>query len=266
MKNLITFIFCLISFICFGQTDHTISTGGTGTTPLSQTQICALPTTTGGTYSNKMLQGDSTCAGGVKTITVRDWLSYYLAITTTHLATTQNYTFAPSGTFVITSPVKLTSGAAAGYVETSDATGNATWTAPRTKTLVYTVGSAGNSANYNFTAPNNMTQQSIQLGATTIIPANSPVLNIVVKVTYDLAGTSDSLRIGTTSGNYNYLAHTAFDIGGVNSMVLSQNPYNIVNSAASSVYFSMKPTGTTWDSFGDVVWKIWITYLDNSTN
>ena len=95
-----------------------------------------------------------------------------------------------------------------GYFETGDHPTQAqfrdlidTIAATNLKTIVYTVGVAGvTGVNHNFTSVANMTEQSIQLGETTIIPAKSPILSIAVHCITGLsgiiAGTSD---IGYTS-------------------------------------------------------------------
>ena len=71
------------------------------------------------------------------------------------------------------------------------------------KTVVYTVGVAGvTGCNHNFTSVANMTEQSIQLGGTTIIPKYSIPSEITVLCITGLSGIiSGDIDIGRTSGS-----------------------------------------------------------------
>src|SRR3990167_6099200 len=69
------------------------------------------------------------------------------------------------------------------------------------RTVEYTIGVPGvTGVDHNFTSVANTTEQSIQLGGTAILPANSPTISIVVKCTDGLnGGITVSTDVGSTA-------------------------------------------------------------------
>ena len=134
--------------------------------------------------------------------------------------------------------------------------------ASNTKTVSYTIGAPGvTGVDYNFTSVANMTEQSIQLGATTIVPANSPIINIVAKCTTAPASGNLTVDVGSTSGGDEYLSSLLYSaLNDINSGGEFQ-----AKASAGSVYFSGTPS-VNWSSFTLAVFKVWVTYSDNSAN
>jgi hypothetical protein len=130
------------------------------------------------------------------------------------------------------------------------------------RTVAYTIGAPGVAGcDYNFASAANMTEQSIQLGATNIIPKDSPVSALVAKcVTTVSGGISCIVDIGKTSGTDEYISSvglsTADDEQSVSAQVSS-------SPVATSVWFSVTPD-SNWDGMTDGKWKVFITMTDNS--
>lgn len=120
----------------------------------------------------------------------------------------------------------------------------------------YTIGAPGVAGcDYNFTSVANATEQSIQLGAATIIPALSPVPSVVV---WCMAGVNDpitaSVDVGKTAGTDEYIS--AVDLDDTNE-ITSVSQQVVPDVVATSVYFSATPsanwnTVTTWKLQVDV--------------
>ena|SRR3990167_6115094 len=132
------------------------------------------------------------------------------------------------------------------------------------RTVEYTIGVPGvTGVDHNFTSVANTTEQSIQLGGTTIIPANSPIIQIVVKCIDGLSGViTGTCDIGVTSG--------ASGIGGPLDLddtneIISTGGLNLPSTSisATSIYFSFTPSAN-WDTITTGKWKVWISYIDNS--
>lgn len=133
------------------------------------------------------------------------------------------------------------------------------------RTVEYTVGVPGiTGVDYNFTSVGNATEQSIQLGGTTIIPADSIVIagSPIIKCTEGLNGAiTGTADIGTTAGGDQYII--AGNVDDTNEIIATGNVPNPISASASSVYFSFTPSAN-WNTITTGKWKIWITYLDNS--
>ncbi len=133
------------------------------------------------------------------------------------------------------------------------------------RTVAYTIGVHGVAdCDYNFASVANTTEQSIQLGATTIIPANSIVIIMIAKCTDGLngviTGTGD---IGTTSGGIEYM--DSANIDDTNDITSSlTSPLAVIFASASSVWFSFTPSAN-WNTITNGKWKIWISFIDNSS-
>lgn len=131
------------------------------------------------------------------------------------------------------------------------------------KTVSYTVGMPGVSGtDYNFTSVANANEQSIQLGATTIIPANSPIEKIVIKCTAAPTTAGALADVGNTDGGDEWMSAIIMDtLNAINSV----STQVVANASASSIYFSVTPGGN-WNLQLVGSYKIWITYTDNSSN
>ena len=131
-----------------------------------------------------------------------------------------------------------------------------------TSKLAYTIGVAGVAGvDYNFTSVANTTEQSIQLGASNIIPANSHILSIVAKCTDGLNGAATATTdIGNTSGGDEWMS--LIDLDDTNE-INSVSTQVAAKAAASSIYFSVTPD-TNWDLLTTGKWKVWIVFIDNS--
>lgn len=128
------------------------------------------------------------------------------------------------------------------------------------KKVSYTVGTADTDADYKFTSVANMTEQSLQLGAAAIIPADSPVSSIVAKCEVAMVGGGSSSDIGKTSGSEEYIA--GVDLSALNA--INSVGQNVAPSvAASSIYFSATPDAN-WSTL--TAWKVRVDvyYLDAS--
>ena len=135
------------------------------------------------------------------------------------------------------------------------------------KTVAYTIGIFGaTGVDFNFASVANALEQSIQLGAAAIIPANSPIKTIVVKCTeaVEAAGVpkTASNDVGNTSGGDEWISTIALE---TLNQIASVSTQVAAMAAASSIYFSITP-GVNWNTLTKGKWKIWITYNDNSTN
>ena len=121
----------------------------------------------------------------------------------------------------------------------------------------YTVGLAGVAdCDYNFTAPANATEQSIQLGATTIIPASSPVTSIVAKCNVGITGGTGTFDMGKASGDADYMPDV--DLSATNA-INSVSAQVVADASASSIYFSMTPSAN-WNTLSLGKWTITIYY------
>lgn len=158
------------------------------------------------------------------------------------------------------------------YFETSDKPTQAqfidlidTITANNIRTLVYTVGVAGvTGVNHSFTSAANTTEQSLRLGGTDIIPLNSIPLSITAKCIDGLSGAiTGTVDVGKTSGSTTYMA--AVNLDDTDDVYRTVYTLNGDATTASSVYFSMTPSAN-WDTITAGKWKVWVTYIDNSTN
>lgn len=134
------------------------------------------------------------------------------------------------------------------------------------RTVSYTIGvPAATGVNHNFTSAANATEQSIQIGSAAIIPANSPIVSVEVKCIEAIAGASATTAlcdVGNTSGGDEIISALSLEL--LNELLSVSAQVSAV-SAASSVYFSITP-GVNWNTLLTGKWKIWITYLDNSSN
>ena len=132
-------------------------------------------------------------------------------------------------------------------------------------TVSYTIGVDGVAdMDYNFDPNTNALIQSIEMGSS-IIPANSPVTSIVVKCTSALAGSGSptaTCNVGNTSGGSEFIS--TISMSSLNG-IISVSAQVAAGAAASSVYFSITPSGD-WSTLTAGAWKIWITYSDNSNN
>lgn len=131
------------------------------------------------------------------------------------------------------------------------------------KTIKYTVGVFNvPDCDYNFTSVANANEQSIQLG-TTIIPANSPITWIVAVCQDGLNGAATATSdMGTSSGANNIW--DAANLDDTNDLASNSGFAPLNPSAAISLYFSIDPN-TNWNLLTSGKWKIWISYIDNST-
>jgi hypothetical protein len=137
--------------------------------------------------------------------------------------------------------------------------------ASNSKTVAYTVGIAGSGADYEFTAAADALEQSIQLGATAIVPANSPITSIVAKCTTGISDgspTTATADVGNTSGGDELISTVSLEVA---NDVVSVSAVVVANTSASSVYFSITP-GVNWITLTAGIWKVWVSYNDNSAN
>lgn len=164
------------------------------------------------------------------------------------------------------------------YLETNDVPTQAqfvdlvdTLGASNLRTLVYTVGVAGTTGmNHNFAAGTaDMLERSIQLGGTTIIPANSIPFQITVKCTETMStGAADGLvDVGRDLGTAEYIsARNIDDINEVNTVFTGNLTVSTIYSSATSVWFSVTPN-VNWNDAAMTKgkWKIFISFINNST-
>lgn len=140
---------------------------------------------------------------------------------------------------------------------------------PNIRTVAYTVGVYGvTGVDYNFTSVADHVKQSIQLGATTIIPKNSRPFHVAVKCTLGISGAATGVvNLGLTSGSNEYMIGTGTglidDTDEIYTNITPSMTLGTTYSAATSVYFSFDPD-TNWDTITSGTWKIHITYIDNS--
>ncbi len=132
------------------------------------------------------------------------------------------------------------------------------------RTVAYTVGVYGVAdCDYNFASAGNTTEQSIQLGATTIIPAKSYVISMSAICLDGLNGAiTGSADWGSTSGSAEYLSSANID--DTDEMALSLNANLVISSSAHSIYFSFTPSAN-WNTITHGKWTIYISYIDNSS-
>src|SRR3990167_7726835 len=137
------------------------------------------------------------------------------------------------------------------------------------RTVEYTIGVPGVAGvDYNFPggALDQANIRSVQLGGTTIIPENSPVIVIISKC---IVGLNDaitgSVDIGNASEGSQFLPGATLDdtdeIVSTDNSTVDITTY--VSASASSVYFSMTPSAN-WSTITTGTWKVWISYIDNS--
>lgn len=158
-----------------------------------------------------------------------------------------------------------------GFLETGDVPTQAqfvdiidTLGASNIKTKVYTVGVAGTTGvNHLFTSVADSVEQSIRLGGTDIIPVNSVVLSIQAKCITGVNTGTGTADMGKTSGSTTFMAAVNID----NTDEIYRTVYTLNGDAttASSVYFSFTPSAL-WNALTAGKWRIWVTYIDNSTN
>jgi hypothetical protein len=135
------------------------------------------------------------------------------------------------------------------------------------RTVSYIIGAPGvTGCDHNFTSVANATEQSIQLGSTTIIPAKSLINNIISHCVDGLNGViTGTADLGNTSSGSEY--KTAMNLDDTNEIIgavdSTSSFYSTVSISASSVYFSFTPSAN-WNTITNGKWKVWITYLDNS--
>lgn len=130
------------------------------------------------------------------------------------------------------------------------------------KKLTYTIGAPGVSGtDYNFISAANTTEQSIQLGATTIIPALSIVTSIMATCSIGCNGAiTMSTDIGLTSGSDEWVS--AVDLDDTNE-IISVGQLVTAGIADSSIYFSGTPSAN-WSTMTTGTWEIHIYYADGS--
>lgn len=130
-------------------------------------------------------------------------------------------------------------------------------------TVSYTIGMPGvTGVDQNFTSAANTTEQSLQLGSSAIIPANSPITSIVLECTEAPTGGVVTADVGNTSGGDEWMS--VIDMGTLNN-INSVSTQVAAKVAASSIYVSMTP-GSNWNTYTAGKYKVWITYADNSNN
>src|SRR3990167_3707459 len=139
-----------------------------------------------------------------------------------------------------------------------------TITSSNLKTIKYIVGVAGiTGCNHNFTSVANTTEQSIQLGGTTVVPADSVPLAILIKCVDGFNGAITGVTdLGTTSGGSEFQG--AFTVDDTNEFyqVIPGTGVSLASNSASSVYFSITPNAN-WNTITAGKWNIYLTYIDN---
>jgi len=118
----------------------------------------------------------------------------------------------------------------------------------------YLIGAPGvTGVDYNFTSAANTTEQSIQLGATTIIGSNDAVVSIVIECITDMnAAITGVLDVGRTSGSDEYVSSTPSPTVGF-PISVSQTVYP--STSATSVYYSMTPSAN-WSTMSAGKWRV----------
>lgn len=121
----------------------------------------------------------------------------------------------------------------------------------------YTVGLAEvPDCDYNFTAPANTTEQSIQLGGTTIIPALSSVASLIASCDVALVGGTATSDIGITSGSDEYVSSAS--LSSLNETASSGAIP--ASGVATSIYFSISPSAN-WSTLSAAKWIINFYYV-----
>ena len=117
----------------------------------------------------------------------------------------------------------------------------------------FTIGVAGvTGCDYNFTSVANTTQQSIQLGGTTIIPASTVVASIVEQCVVALVGGTATSNVGLTSGAGDFIS--SFSLSSLNA-ITSVSAQVAASASASSVYFSITPSAN-WNTLSAGKWTV----------
>lgn len=117
----------------------------------------------------------------------------------------------------------------------------------------YTIGVAGVAGcDYNFTSVGNANQQSIQLGATAIIPAKASVTSIIASDSVALVGGTATCNVGITSGSAEYI--DTVTLSSLNATASSSAAVS-AQSTASSIYFSITPSAN-WNTLSAGKWKV----------
>lgn len=126
----------------------------------------------------------------------------------------------------------------------------------------YTIGAPGVAGcDYNFTSAANMTEQSIQLGATTIIPATSPVASIVARCIAGMNGAiTGTVDVGLDAGTDEYMSAVNIDD---TDEITSVSQVLTPSVSATSVYFSATPDAN-WSTLTTWKVKVDIYYFDGS--
>lgn len=122
----------------------------------------------------------------------------------------------------------------------------------------YTIGAPGvttapdgTAVNYNFVSAANTNEQSIQLGATTIVPAKCYVEKVVAYCLSGAGATNISFDVGKTAGSDEWLSGVDID----DTDEITSAGEIIPNIAASSVYFSGTPDAN-WSGVTTGCWKV----------
>ena len=133
------------------------------------------------------------------------------------------------------------------------------------RTIKYTVGVAGTTGcNHLFTSVANTTEQGIQLGGTTIIPASSCVLSLIIKCVEGLSGAvTGTADVGLTSGANDYMAAVNLDDTDEMIQFTAGSGAVLISASATSVYFSFTPSAN-WNTITTGKWTVYISYIDNS--
>lgn len=122
---------------------------------------------------------------------------------------------------------------------------------------IYTVGLFGVAGcDYNFASAANTTEQSIQLGATTIIPALASVTSIIGTCSVAMVGGTATADIGITSGSDEYFA--AVPLSSLNE-TWSSSASVVASGVATSIYFSITPSAN-WNTLSLCKWQIKVYY------
>ena len=129
------------------------------------------------------------------------------------------------------------------------------------RSLSYTIGVPGaTGVDYNFSSVANMDEQSIQLGATDIIPADAIIFAVWVKcqgtITSSAGAVSATCDVGNTLGGDEWIS--TIDMSAINT-IQSVGTQVSAKATASSIYFSITST-QNWNTLNGGKWaiKIWI--------
>ncbi len=131
------------------------------------------------------------------------------------------------------------------------------------KSVIKTIGIAGNGMDFTLTSVANNTEQQLDLGA--IIPAFATVLDCQLRCFETVAGSGSAVMtidVGISTGNDDLLFAAAVDsVNDVRVPDIAAAPLILPAITAQSVWVNFTPTAN-WDTLTAGRWAIIVAYID----